>query len=241
MEIFSGFLDTSDDNKIAFNHYKSGFKEVLIIAHGWFMTKDSEAFSKMSEEFSKKFDVICFDFRGHGKSSGVYTFGAKETKDLSSVVEYAKEMYQKIYLIGFSLGSLISINYCAKHKNIDKLIVVSAPVLFEKIENNVFSPNAFIPTLKKFELTRWLSIRFVSPFLKKPKPIKLIKNVDIPIYLIAGEKDPVIKSWHNEKLFKVAKNPKKQIIIKQGRHAEDLFLEQKEIFVDECLKWLCEG
>jgi alpha-beta hydrolase superfamily lysophospholipase len=238
MIIESGILKTSDNIKIAYNHFQSGHDTVLIIAHGWFMSKDSKAFKQMSEEFSSYFDVICFDFRGHSKSSGFYTFGAEETNDLSSVVNFAKKNYNKIYLLGFSLGSLISINYCAKNSDIDKLIAVSAPVLFEKIENNVFSPNAFIPTLKKFELLRWLSIRFKSPFMKKPKPIKLIRKIKCPIFLIAGEKDPIIKTWHNKKLYNVAKEPKSELIINNGRHAEDLFLEQKDIFMPACINWL---
>lgn len=241
MNISNGILITSDDVKIAYNHIKTGHKEVVIIAHGWFMSKDSKAFLKMCEDFSEKYDVICFDFRGHCKSSGFYTFGAKETSDLSAVVKYAKEQYEKIYLIGFSLGSLISINYCAKNKDIDKLIVVSSPVLFEKIENNVFSPNAFVPTLKKFEFKRWFSIRFKSPFLKKPKPIKLVRKISIPIFFIAGENDPIIKSWHNKKLFSVAKSPKKEMVIKNGKHAEDLYLECKDIFMSACLNWLESG
>ena len=68
------FLKTKDGIKLALNHYDTGHKEVLIIVHGWFMTKDSRAFSDMSQNFSKEFDVIAFDCRGHGKSSGFYTF-----------------------------------------------------------------------------------------------------------------------------------------------------------------------
>lgn len=238
MNVSTGKLITSDNIKIAYNHYKNGHKKVLVIAHGWFMGKDSKAFKLICEDFSKFYDVVCFDFRGHCKSSGFYTFGAEETKDLSCVVDYAKSQYDEIYLIGFSLGSLISINYCAKNKSVDKLIAVSSPVMFEKIENNVFSPNAFIPTLKKFELVRWLSIRFVSPFMKKPKPIKLVRKLGIPVFFIAGENDPIIKCWHNKKLFSVAKSPKKELIISKGKHAEDLYLEHKELFLKKCIDWL---
>lgn len=238
MDIQTGILITSDNIKIAYNHFKNGFKTVVILAHGWFMSKDSNAFKSISEDFAKSYDVICFDFRGHCKSSGFYTFGAKETRDLKAVINYAKEQYDKIYLIGFSLGSLVSINYCAKNVGVDKLIAVSAPVMFEKIENNVFSPNAFIPTLKKFELKRWCSIRFNLPFMKKPKPIKLVRKIGIPVFFIAGECDPIIESWHNEKLFNVAKDPKRELVIKHGKHAEDLYLEQKEVFMNACCEWL---
>ena len=231
-------LKTSDNVKIACNLFSDNRDTVIIIAHGWFMSKNSKAFLQISDDLAKFYDVISFDFRGHCDSSGLYTFGAEETKDLEAVVNFASKKYKTIYLMGFSLGSLISINYCALSNKIDKLIVVSAPVNFDKIENNVFSPNAFIPTLKKFELKRWTSIRFKLPFAKKPEPINLVDKINIPIFFIAGEKDPIIKQWHNSALYEHANNPKKILVFKNGKHAEDIYLENKELFIKCCVDWL---
>lgn len=234
-----GYVFTSDGVKIAYNSYKTGKNTVLIIAPGWFMSKDSHAFIQISNSFCKNYDVINFDFRGHCKSGGRYTFGRDEIWDLSAIVDFARKTYKNIYLMGFSLGALISLNYCASNNNIDKLIAVSAPTDFWKIENNVFSPNAFIPTLKKFEFKRWTSIRFKSPFYNKIKPIDVVdKIVSTPIYFIAGENDPIIKPWHNHLLFKKAIVPKKEILVFRGKHAEDIYLENKDFFVETCLKWL---
>lgn len=237
MECVKESLVTSDNIKIAYNYFMCGHDCVLIIAHGWFMGKDSKAFWQMSLDFSKYFDVITFDFRGHCESSGEYTFGAKETEDLKAVVDFARKKYKKIFLIGFSLGSLISIDYCAKFEDIQKLIVVSAPIDFKFIENNVLSPNAFVPTLKKIELKRWFSIRFKLTFDKKPSPIRLIKKIKIPTFFIAGEKDPIIKVRHNEKLYMHANNPKSEYVYKNGKHAEDLYLENREDFITKCVDW----
>lgn len=236
--INTGFVTTEDNIKIAYNHYLSGHNTVLIVAHGWFMSKDSLAFKAIAKSFENNFDVITFDFRGHFKSNGLYSFGHNETKDLSAIVDYAKTRYKQIYLMGFSLGSLISIDYCANNDNIEKLILVSAPTDFKKIENNVFSPNAFIPTLKKFEFKRWTSIQFTHPFKRKPVPIEQIGEVSIPVLLIGGTNDPIIRIWHNRELFHKANEPKKELIINGGKHAEDIYLENKEIFVNSCIEWL---
>lgn len=233
----SGFVTTSDNIKIAYNHVITGHNTVLIIAHGWFMSKDSAAFVDLSEKFKEHFDIITFDFRGHCKSNGLYSFGHNEVKDLAAIVEYANLKYKQIYLMGFSLGSLISIDFCANNNTVDKLILVSAPTDFKKIENNVFSPNAFIPTLKKFEFKRWTSIRFTHPFKTKPIPLEVIGKISIPKLFLGGEKDPIIRIWHNHELFQKAIEPKKEIVIKNGKHAEDIYLENKEHFVKACLEW----
>ena len=240
-EVLEGHVQTSDNVSIAYDVYKNSHDNVIILAHGWFMTKNSNAFIKMAEDFSKYYDVIVLDFRGHGESSGKYTFGSKEVEDIKPIINYATRNYKKIYLIGFSLGSLISVDYCSKNNNVDKLILVSAPTDFDKIENNVLSPNAFVPTLRKFEYKRWTSIRFSLSSLKrnKIKPINEIKKVKIPTLFIAGENDPIIYKWHNSTLFKASNSTeKKQILIKKGKHAEDLYLDAPQTFIDTCVNWL---
>lgn len=58
------FLETKDGIKIGINHYENQCGEVIILAHGWFMTKDSHAFKSIAKDLAKNFDVISMDFRG---------------------------------------------------------------------------------------------------------------------------------------------------------------------------------
>ena len=60
------FLKTSDGIKLALNHYKTEHKDVLIIVHGWFMTKDSKAFLELSKELTQNYDVITADKIANG-------------------------------------------------------------------------------------------------------------------------------------------------------------------------------
>ena len=234
------FLKTSDGIKLALNHYKTGSKEVLIIVLGWFMTKDSKAFSNLAEDFSKYYDVITFDCRGHGKSSGFYTFTSKEPVDVKAVVDYAKKQYKKIYLAGFSLGGALVLIHSALYNDIDKIIAVSAPADFGKIENQIWKKEAWLPTLQKCELKRWCSVRpsLLSLVIhSKIKPIDIIKYIKAPALFIAGKKDPTVHPWHTEKLYKEAVCEKRFELL-DGIHAEDLYLESPEYFVKICLDWL---
>ncbi|MDD3437746.1 MAG: alpha/beta hydrolase [Candidatus Gastranaerophilales bacterium] len=231
------FLTTSDNIKIAVNCYNSGHKDVLIIAHGWFMTKDSGVFQDLSERFAQNFDVITLDFRGHGDSSGAYTFSAKETKDLAAVVNYAKKHYEKVYIIGFSLGAATTLIYTAKENNVDKIIVVSPPSSFEKIENHMWRKEAWLPTLKKFEFKRYLSVRPDLKMYKKTAPIDVVNKITVPTMFIAGDHDPTVYPWHTENLYEKAVCQKKLKLFKDGTHAEDLYLEDKDYFVQICTDW----
>lgn len=233
------FLKTLDNIKIAINHYSQFKNSVIIIAPGWFMTKDSKIFKKISEDLFKTFDIITMDFRGSGKSKGFYTFTAKEEQDLNCVINYAKKHYEKVFVLGFSLGGALSIISGAKNKNINGIIAVSAPTEFYKIENKMYSPNAWIPTLfQKFEPKRWMTIRAGNPFLPKEKPIDLVEKITVPTLFIAGEKDPTVCPWHTQKLFENAKCKKDFILFEKARHAEDLYTDYPEKFITYCTEWL---
>ena len=231
-------LLTKDSIKIAVNYYKNGFDSVVILAPGWFMTKDSKSFKEMSKFFSSKFDILAMDFRGHGNSSGFYTFTRKEINDLTAVVDFAKANYKKIYLIGFSLGGALVLNYAANDESITKVIAVSAPTCFEKIENKMWKKEAWIPTFQKCEIKRWLSIRPSLFFGKMVKPIDVVKNIKCPTLFIAGEKDPTVCSWHTQKLFEAATCQKKYELFMDCNHAEDLFIQDREKFIKLCTDWL---
>lgn len=232
------FLYTNDNIKIAINHYDKGNDNVLIIIPGWFMTKDSKAFLDISKSFAKEMDVICLDCRGHGKSRGFYTFTAKETEDIKAVVDFAKSKYKKVYLAGFSLGGALAVIHGGINQNVDKIIAVSVPSSFSKIENQMWHYNAWIPTIKKFEFARWVSVRpSIIPF-KKIKPVDVIKNICVPTLFIAGGKDVTVKKWHTEKLFELAVCKKKYVLFEDCIHAEDIFLQEKDKFIQTCLDWL---
>jgi len=232
------FLRTPDGVKIAINHHRTGHDEVLIIAHGWFMTKDSSYFTDMAKVFSKSFDVISMDFRGHGKSSGFYTFTSKEPMDLKAVVDYAKKHYSKVYLMGFSLGGALVLIHSAIEKDVDKLIAVSAPHSFIKIENQMWRKEAWFHSLKKFEFIRWITVRPSLIIGKKIRPIDIIDKVEVPTLFIAGEKDATVHAWHTKSLYKNAKCKKHFELFKNCCHAEDLFYQERKKFINICKHWL---
>lgn len=236
--LYKKYLYTPDGIKIAINHHKTEHDEVLIIAHGWFMTKDSKYFADMANALSQSFDIISMDFRGHGKSSGFYTFTSKEPQDLKTVVDYARKQYRKVYLIGFSLGAALVLIHSAQEQNVDKVIAVSAPHSFEKIENHMWKKEAWMSYFEKFELIRLLTVR-PSPIIReKIKPIDIVDKIEVPTLFIAGEVDPIVYAWHTQSLFEKANCQKHYELFENGRHAEDLFLQERTRFIDLCKNWL---
>ncbi len=237
MEIIS--LTTNDNVKIAADYYENQNDGIVIISPGWCMTKDSGAFKSIAQMFSEQFDVLSFDFRGHGKSGGWFTFTAKELLDLDAVVQFAEtKNYKKIYLAGFSLGAGTSLIYASQNKNINSVIAVSAPADFGKIENQMWKKEAWGETFKKFELSRFLSVRPYPIPLKKIKPTDIIDKVECPVLFLAGEKDPTVHCWHTKELYDKALCKKEFKLFENGCHAEDLYLHFEDEFKQICFNWL---
>ncbi len=232
------FIETADKVEIALNLYNSAHSSVVIVCPGWFMTKDSASFSEFAQKLSKEHDVIVMDFRGHGRSHGLYTFTRKEGKDLSAVVNFAKSRYEKVYLIGFSLGGALVLLHGALEGDVDKIIAVSAPSDFKKIENKMWHPNAWIPTFKKFEPKRWISIRPSLVIGQMVKPVDVVDKIKAPTLFIAGNRDVTVLKWHSELLYEKALCEKKFVLFENGIHAEDLFLAEPEEFLKICFDWL---
>jgi 1,2-diacylglycerol 3-alpha-glucosyltransferase len=232
------YVMTEDNKRIAFRHIKGGFPKVVIIAHGFYNNKDTLLFKKMTDAFSKEYDVIVFDFRGHGKSSDVFTWTALEQNDLRAIIAYAKENhYAKIGVIGFSLGAAIALIEASGHQGIDSVIAVSAPADLGSI-NYHFWENEMWQDLKLNLGVKGLGkgVRPGSPALRKVRPRDVVDKISpTPVLFLHGEKDWLVKLSHSQRLFVKAKEPKALTIIKDGGHAERLFDAFPDQFMKICL------
>jgi len=140
--------------------------------------------------------------------------------------------------MGFSLGGALVILHGALVGDVDKIIAVSAPSDFDKIENKMWHPNAWIPTLKKFEPKRWVSVRPSAKIGKKIKPVNVVDMIKVPTLFIAGEKDVTVYPWHTELLYEKAKCEKHYELFKGCIHAEDIFIKEPDKFLNLCFEWL---
>ena len=95
-KIQSGSVITLDSHQIRFDHYGNKSDKVVIIAHGFFNSKDALLLKELGQELVGVYDVIIMNFRGHGTSDGLFHWTAKEYLDLTAVVEYAKKQCPEI-------------------------------------------------------------------------------------------------------------------------------------------------
>lgn len=233
-------LITADHHKISLSHLRTGHSEAVVLAHGFYNHKDAWIFKKIAEAFSRDFDVICFDFRGHGKSSGLFTWTSKECADLEAVVRYAKRCgYESIGLMGFSLGAAVSLIETAQNPDIKTVIAVSTPSDFWKINYHFWKPSMLDDLkLNIGYKAKGKGVRPSHLWHSKIAPIDIVDRISPrPVLFLHGAEDWLIHPAHSRALYEKAGEPKELVILEKAGHAETMFDQQPDLFMKPCLDW----
>ena len=233
---------TQDGQLIRYDLYKSGHPSLVIIAHGFFNSKDAVLLKELGRLLEDRYDVAIMDFRGHGESPGLFWWTTKEYLDLTAVLSDAKVNYGTVGVIGFSLGAATSIITAARTDLIDSLIAVSGPTEFERIEYHFWDLDPENDILYNMigEGKVGKGVRPGPFWLKKDKPVELIDKVKCPVMILHGGEDWLIKPWHARALFDKCRSQKKLVIIPDGPHAEYLVRKNKQQTVDAVRDWFRE-
>ncbi len=238
--VLSGFVLAADQTKIQYTHYKSGHSQVIVVAHGFFNNKQVFLMKNLAESLKEHFDVISFDFRGHGKSGGLFGWTSREQQDLEAILKYAKEQkYERIGVLGFSLGAAVALISASQDHDILSVMAVSAPYDFWQINYHFWEPDMFADLkLNIGNKGVGKGVRPGNPFAGKVKPIHIVSGISpTPVLFVHGSQDWLIKPEHSEKLFKKAKEPKRLVIIPDAGHAERIYDTHPKEFVDLCAQW----
>ena len=228
-------LLTEDGINISVIHFVNGKPNVCVLAHGFMGSKHRPYITGLTEKLSQYFDVITFDFRGHGESSGIYS-GTKEPYDIKAVLDYARNYgYEKIAFVGFSLGGIQGIYAAAKFHDVDALVTVGTPADTEAVIPNAkwlfwLANNWF----GRIVLQIWVRLDGSAEF---PRPVTVVGQVSpIPILMVHGRDDTFVELKEAQTLYEEAKEPKKLVIIKGMKHPPDLPVE----FYDTVVSWLTD-
>lgn len=102
---------------------------------------DNAVVMAMTDAFSANgITTLRFNFRGAGKSQGVYDEGRGEQDDVIAAVTYLNEMnISTLYLAGYSFGSKINASVMNHHPDVADIIhshiMVSPPVAFMRFDD----------------------------------------------------------------------------------------------------------
>jgi len=223
------YLLFNDQYKISYKYFKRS-KKTVIFLHGLLSDKKGSKSQYIANFCRKKnYSFLCFDFRGHGKSSGNFTdYGVGDWyEDLCNVIRSLK--INNIVLIGSSMGGWVAMLYALRFpKKVKKLIGIAPAPDFttdlimkelSKIEKKKIKMNVVVEKKVNKDFTYKYSPKL---FLNSQK--HLIKNINKvyrgEVILFHGSEDLTVPYDYNNKFFKNKNFPMLiNIIIRKADHS----------------------
>jgi fermentation-respiration switch protein FrsA (DUF1100 family) len=182
----------------------------LIFSHGYSQNRQEPhlpALSLAAGLLNAGFDVLMFDFRNAGQSTGALTtIGLKEQEDLLGAIDYVAENKpgQAIGLIGFSMGAATSLLVGGRDDRV-RAVVADSPFysLREYLEENLPKWTG----LPRFPFN-WVILTFTPVLLRANpsdvKPYEAVKRANKPILFIHGTDDQTVPHENSERLRQLA-------------------------------------
>ncbi len=165
----------------------------LVMLHGWFEVKEhyitnARRFNALGR------DVILFDHRAHGRSTGRRaTFGLEEKSDLQAVIDYAfaNGLFTgtQVVTLGFSMGAATVIEHAAIDHRVAGTAALAPFVNFRQ------AVESYRRNLAPWMGREWLAngferhMRRVGLEFDSASPLVAVEKLDRPLLLIQGGRD----------------------------------------------------
>lgn len=218
----------------------SGANALIIVSHGIFAHRRLPELQTLTTALSDRFDVLCFDCRGHGESSGRFSFGRHEWRDLVALADSFGARYAAVGAIGFSFGGFHTCLAAARTRCFNAVMLVSTPKSFH-IADHLPSGRgliASIPRMRARRRRRRRRTRLGSPFGRRLMPIQCIGEIEAPLHIVHGDCDWLIHHRHALALRRAAADRALLTVLEGGLHAEYLVDQMPERFLPLMVNWL---
>jgi pimeloyl-ACP methyl ester carboxylesterase len=209
-----------------------GKGEPVVLLHGWLSNAGLNwVLPGITGQLAKDYQVIALDVRGHGLSDKPTTedaYGPELVEDVVRLLDHLK--IKKAHIIGYSMGGIIAGNFIVKHP--DRVLSGTlggmgwlkeggiAQVFFAQIGKNDRDAKALAVcgrSLAKLALTE-----------------DNIKAIKVPVTILVGDKDDIVKKLYVEPLQRVRKDWP-VVEIEDGDHLTCIL---KPRFREEIAAWL---
>ena len=232
-------LKTSDGHTLG-GWYSTvdGAKGCVILLHG-IMVNKSYLLNEAGALRQAGYNVLLFDFRAHGSSSGLATtFGVDETDEVEQAFRYARQRgNKKIVLYGSSLGAVVAFKATADGKVAPDGIIAEMP--FASLKHHLkararvlgFPGQPFVSLV-----TFWVGVERGYNGFKHCTGTYSAK-LKCPVLLQWGKKDPYVLGDEISGIEESIGGPKKFVVYETAGH-ESLLLMDPSKWMDETGRFL---
>lgn len=169
------------------------------------------------------YHVFLYDSRRHGESGGSYcTYGFYEKHDASTVMSYLERRPDvttgRFGVLGSSMGAAVAVQVAAQDRRVAAVVAESGFATLRSVFDDYQRRMIKIP----FHFLRNLVIRRseqIAHFKASAvSPLDAVREVRVPLLIIHGTADTLIRHSYSELLYRNANEPKELWLIPDARH-----------------------
>lgn len=207
------------------NYIAKGKGEVILFLHGW--GQNITMMEPLIEDLKNNYKCVVLDLPGFGESCFNNTSNISAYTENIRMFLKEKNLLPK-YIVGHSFGGKVALEYYLKYRDLSKLVIIASPLLKPK-RNLVYYFKIYKYKLTK-KIIKYNKEKIGSNDYKEcSKEMKnffisvvnehynnCIKQIDIPVLLLWGNKDRKVPVNKGKRLNKEIKNSELHII--RGDH-----------------------
>lgn len=198
-------------------------RETIILPHGNAGNISHRLF-KVAPLIKKGFQVLLFDYRGYGKSTGDINNEEDLYKDGEAALNWLKEKKgiepQSVVVLGESVGCAVALELAVRYPV--KAVILESP--FTSLRDMAKTHYPLMPAflVKGFELNN----------------LEKVKQIKAPLLHIHGTRDSICPFSMGETLFSGAQEPKEIFVVQNGDHNDIVMVAGNEYFdrIDRFIK-----
>ncbi|MBQ3565551.1 MAG: alpha/beta hydrolase, partial [Oscillospiraceae bacterium] len=222
---------------------------IVIASHGYTGCGLKDCASISTYFLKNGTDCLIVDNRAHGKSEGQYVgFGILDRYDLLEWIKYVNKRFdgkKKIILYGVSMGGATVLMTTGLKEIPDNVKAVVADCAFTSpydVFAHVLKKDYHMAEFPVMNINNVMCRKNAGYGFKDYSTLTAVKETNIPILFIHGEKDDFVPTWMSEKNYEVCNSPKELLIVPNAAHAASYYEntqqyeEKVSAFVDKYVK-----
>jgi len=243
------YIENYSKKKLALNYVNENSDTLVILAHGFTNDKSSNGRFDRLVTFLKKqsIDSIAFDFSGSGESDNAPLTLEIQTKDLSSIIQFAQsKQYRKIILFGNSFGTLACMRNA--ESSISSMILLGAVTDSMNYNWNEIYTSDELDSLNEkgcFFMNDERKHQITKQTLKDFENInqeEMISRIKCPVLIIHGDSKDDLEELelleNSKRAIKLLNDDSRLEVIKDGKHG---FHEKWDDVINLTWEWLQES
>jgi pimeloyl-ACP methyl ester carboxylesterase len=164
------------------------------------------------------FDVVTYDGRAHGESTGdACTYGFHEKKDLSRVLDALG--IERAILVGVSLGAAVALQAAAEDPRVEGVVSASAFSSLEELARALVPRAA---TERQVREAFALAEREGRFRVTDVSPAAAAARIHVPVLVVYGTDDALTGAAHSRRVYAALAGPKTLDVVEGAGHDDAL-------------------